>query len=142
VHSRTVLTLGSFDTFHVGHIELLQACRELAGPKGRVVVALNSSDFIREYKGHWPTQTYEERRVALELRPEVDEVYQGTGRHSWVAIYRSGATVIAIGDDWLPRERYLKQLDMTDAMLESFCIEIVFVPRTTGQSSTKIREGS
>jgi cytidyltransferase-like protein len=50
----TVLTIGTFDLLHVGHLELLAGCRELAGGSGSVVVAVNRDAFVERYKGRRP----------------------------------------------------------------------------------------
>ena len=138
---RTVLTIGTFDTLHEGHLELLAACRDIA-QGGVVVVAVNPSDFVREYKGHWPTQTTADRERALIARPEVNRVLTASGRSCAETIAEVGPDVIAVGDDWLPLSRYLAQLGVTDRWLRQRGISVRFIGRTTGQSSTKIREAN
>ena len=45
-----IYTGGTFDLFHSGHVNLLKRCREVAGQEGKVVVALNTDDFIFQFK--------------------------------------------------------------------------------------------
>ena len=45
---KAVLTLGTFDLFHEGHVNLLARCRMLAGRNGLVVVALNPDEFVEQ----------------------------------------------------------------------------------------------
>ena len=49
--ARIVFTNGCFDIIHPGHVDVLKKCRELAGPRGTVVVALNSDESVRRLKG-------------------------------------------------------------------------------------------
>lgn len=50
-YSRVVFTNGCFDLIHPGHIKLLNYCRSLAGPRGAVVVGVNSDRSVRSNKG-------------------------------------------------------------------------------------------
>jgi len=45
-----IYTGGTFDLFHAGHVEFLRRCSDL----GRVLVSLNTDEFIEEYKGKPP----------------------------------------------------------------------------------------
>lgn len=48
---RVVFTNGCFDILHPGHLDVIKKCREVAGPRGTVVVALNSDESVRRLKG-------------------------------------------------------------------------------------------
>lgn len=141
-----VYTGGTFDLFHEGHLELLTVCRELAGPRGRVVVALNRDEFIERYKGRLPAQPWGLRRAALVESGLVDLVVANLGdEDSRVAIDVVTPDLLAIGDDWLdpdaydPEARYLRQLGIDHAWLTERRLHVVYVPRTTGQSTTRLR---
>jgi cytidyltransferase-like protein len=60
-----VYTGGTFDLFHAGHAFLLSQCRKLAGPDGKVVIALNTDQFTASYKGRPPIGCYSEREAVL-----------------------------------------------------------------------------
>lgn len=144
-----VYTGGTFDLFHEGHVELLRVCRELAGPDGRVVVALNTDAFIERYKGRLPAQPYGLRASVLRSSGLVDLVVCNVGgEFSGTSIDVIVPDVLAIGDDWLdadsptPEARYWHQLGVTGEWLETRRLHVVYVPRTTGQSTTRLRSGS
>jgi len=59
-YSRVVFTNGCFDILHPGHIKLLKECRSLAGPKGAVVVGVNSDASVKRIKG--PTRPFTDER--------------------------------------------------------------------------------
>lgn len=134
-----VYTGGTFDLFHVGHLELLAECRKLAGT-GRVIVALNTDEFVEEFKGRRPTIPYEQRKAVLLACRDVDAVVRNVGGpDSRPSIEVCDPDIIAIGDDWLGRD-YLGQLGLTeDWLAEHGIAPIVYVPRTTGQASSSIR---
>lgn len=135
-----VYTGGTFDGLHVGHLELLAGCRSLAGPRGRVVVALNRDEFISRFKGRIPLHPYEHRRELLEACRDVDVVVCNTGdEDSTVAIAVVQPNVIAIGDDWKDRD-YLGQLGVTQAWLDERGIQVIYLERTRGVSTTALLE--
>jgi cytidyltransferase-like protein len=102
-----VLTTGRFDVTHPGHWNLLNACRNLAGPEGIVVVMLDEDARIKESNPHLPIIPYEIRRLNLKVirfgnRPMVDEVI---GIHSDeyldYAIAKEQADFLVKGAEWL-----------------------------------------
>lgn len=134
-----VITMGSFDMLHVGHIKLLQKCRELAGC-GKVTAGLNSDQFIKDYKGKPPIMSYKERMdVILEIKL-VDAVVmnsQADGSAKQV-ILDSKADLIVIGSDWA-RKDYVKQLGLDWDWLDEHGIGICYVTYTPGVSTTEIK---
>lgn len=102
-----VLTCGKFDVIHSGHWNILNACRNLAGPEGKVVVMLDEDARIKENDPHLPIIPYEIRRLNLKVlqfgnRPMVDEVI---GIHSDeyldYAIAKEQADFLVKGAEWL-----------------------------------------
>lgn len=134
----TVLTLGTFDLFHFGHVRLLLRCRMLAGRTGEVVVAVNPDEFVASYKGHAPVVDLQGRMEVLRACKYVDRVVVGSGQSSLPVIEQVMPTFIAIGDDWKDRD-YLGQLGVTQEWLDERGISIVYLPYTDGISSTQIR---
>lgn len=133
-----VLTLGTFDLFHAGHVNLLARCRMLAGRKGMVFVALNTDDFIEAYKGRPPIINYRDRYSVVSSCRYVDRVVRGSGRDSKPVIESVGPDIIAVGSDWESRD-YLGQLDVTQGWLTERGIRIEYLPYTEGISSSQIR---
>jgi glycerol-3-phosphate cytidylyltransferase len=134
-----VYTGGTFDLLHVGHLELLRECRKLAG-EGRVIVSLNTDEFVASYKGTPPVIAYDERKAMLLACRDVDAVVRNVGgADSKTAIEVADPDIIAIGDDWLDRD-YLGQLGISEEWLDERGLgPIVYIPRTTGQSTRFIR---
>lgn len=134
-----VYTGGTFDLWHPGHVYLLQQCRSLAGRDGKVVVALNTDEFVRSYKRLIPTHDYAARRAILEACGLVDLVVKNTGdADSTVAIEVIDPDVIAIGEDWKGRD-YHAQMGFTPAWLAERGIELHYLPLLRGFSATATR---
>lgn len=138
-----VLTVGSFDGLHVGHLELIRETRVWAG-SGRVIVGLNRDEFILAYKGRPPVHPFEHRREMLEAIDDVDAVVVNAG--DWDArpcIEVVGPNLITIGDDWLDanhdERRYFEQLGVTPEWMAARGLQVAYIPRTRGVSSSSLR---
>lgn len=131
-----VYTGGTFDCFHAGHVNLLRRCKEF----GKVFVALNTDEFIKEFKGRPPIMTYEERKSVLQSCKYVDEVVMNIGgADSSKSILAVNPDIIAIGTDWHGRD-YLGQLGITSTFLYANDISLLYIPYTVGISTTDIRK--
>lgn len=129
-----VLTIGSFDLLHAGHVQMLNRCEHL----GTVTVGVNTDRFIEQYKGRPPVQTTEEREHAIRALGFRTIENDGPGRD---LIEATRPRILAIGPDWLERD-YLAQIDVTADELFGWDVVLAFVPppRVAGLSSTAIRE--
>lgn len=140
MRGQVIYTGGTFDLLHVGHMELLHACRQYAGWNGTVVVGLNRDEFVERYKGRLPAQSYAVREEMLRACRLVDVVVCNLGdEESGMAIDVVRPDLLVIGADWQHRD-YLGQLGIDQAWLDARGLSIRYVPRTRGQSTTAIRE--
>ena len=129
-----VLTLGTFDLFHRGHVRLLARAADL----GPVTVALNTDRFVTQYKGRPPILTYQERyEVVAACRHVTHVVANSENGNSRGVITACKPRYVVIGDDWLD-QHYLAQLQIDNEFLEKQDVSIVFVPYTRGVSTTDI----
>jgi glycerol-3-phosphate cytidylyltransferase len=136
-----VYTGGTFDLFHVGHLNLLKRCHEIAGWTGQVIVSLNTDEFVYKYKGKNPVIPYEDRKAILESCKYVDLVMENYGQEDskQSILLAQLIDVIAIGSDWA-RKDYYKQMNFDQDWLDSQRISLIYIPYTSGISSTKIKE--
>lgn len=134
-----VYTGGTFDLFHSGHVNLLKRCKEVAGKDGKVVVALNTDDFIFQFKNKKPICSEQERLDVLLACKYVDEVVMNVGgQDSRISIEMVGPNYIVVGSDWAKKD-YYAQMSFTQEWLDERGIGLVYVPYTQTISSTKIR---
>lgn len=123
---KVVLTYGTFDLFHVGHLNLLQRLRALGD---RLVVGVSTDEF-NAAKGKQTIVRFEDRlRIVQNIRC-VDEAFAET---SWEQkaddIRRHGVDVFGMGSDWEGRFDELK----------AHC-EVVYLPRTAEISSSHLKQ--
>lgn len=123
---RTVITYGTFDIFHLGHLRLLERARSLGD---RLVVGI-STDKFNEAKGKKSIFSYEERAQILASIRHVDEVFPesdwGQKRQD---IAHFNASVFVMGDDWKGKFDDLSGL-----------AEVVYLPRTPSISTTEVKK--
>lgn len=123
---RRVITYGTYDLLHWGHVRLLKRAKAL----GDYLIVALSTDEINEFKGKKAYHNYEERKMMLEALRYVDLVIpEADWEQKRDDIVKYHVDVFAIGDDWEGKFDYLKEL-----------CEVVYLPRTEGVSTTKIKE--
>ena len=122
---KKVITYGTFDLFHVGHLNMLKRAKALGD---YLVVGVSSDDF-NAIKGKKAYHSVEDRMAILEALSFVDEVIV---EESWdqkvTDIKERDIDVLVMGDDWKGQFDYLKE----------WC-EVVYLSRTHGISTTKIK---
>lgn len=113
----------------------LNRCAEF----GRVVVSLNTDEFIAAYKGRPPVMSYQERAaVLLGLSSVSDVVPNRGGADSTIAIEDVNPDLIVIGSDWA-RRNYYEQMGFDQDWLDARGIGLCYVPYTKGISTTDIK---
>lgn len=131
----TVYTGGTFDLIHSGHVNFLRRCAEI----GDVIVALNTDEFIAEYKGKPPIMSYQERAQVLREFKCVKHVIKNSGGlDSKPTIESIMPNVIAIGSDWA-RKDYYKQMGFDQDWLDKQDISLLYIPYTKGISTTELK---
>jgi cytidyltransferase-like protein len=136
-----VLTLGTFDLWHVGHVNLLRRCRRIAG-HGSITVAVNTDEFVEAFKHHAPVIPFQQRIEVVSACRFVDAVVandQTTVGSPANVVFEVAPDAIVVGSDWQGRD-YLAQLGLTAEELDAAGIQIFYVPYTDGISSTMVRE--
>jgi glycerol-3-phosphate cytidylyltransferase len=136
-----IYTGGTFDLIHSGHVNFLRRCAEL----GTVTVALNTDEFIAEYKGKPPVMSYDERFAVLsEFRSVKNIIPNRGGADSMKTLeylqqsYHIEPDIIAIGSDWA-RKDYYKQMGFTQDWLDEQNISLLYIPYTKGISTTELK---
>ena len=123
---RRVITYGTYDLLHYGHIELLRRAREIGD---YLIVALSTDEFnqIKNKKSYYD---FEQRKMMLESIRYVDLVIpeDGWGQKE-TDVDRYDVDVFVMGHDWEGKFDFLKDK-----------CEVVYLKRTEGISTTKIKQ--
>lgn len=126
-------TQGTFDMFHVGHLNLLKHAKELCDI---LIVGVNSDRLVEEYKHKTPIIHELERKEILQSIRYVDNVVicntlDKIEMHKWIHF-----DAIFIGNDWKGNERWTK----TEEDLGKIGVHVVYLEYTKGVSSTMLRD--
>lgn len=123
---KRVITYGTFDLLHYGHINLLKRAKEMGD---YLVVALSTDDFNWVEKQKKCYFTYEKRKQLLEAIRYVDLVIPEESWEQKISdIIKYQIDIFVIGDDWEGKFDYLKE----------HC-EVKYLPRTPEISTTQIK---
>jgi len=135
-----VYTGGTFDLFHSGHVNFLKRCQQISGVDGQVVVALNTDEFIYDYKKKKPVLNFDQRKDVLESCRFVSQVIANVGGSDSKKTIEMVelVDVIAIGSDWA-RKDYYAQMEFDQDWLDEKNISLIYIPYTKGISSTFIK---
>ena len=124
---KKVITYGTYDLLHYGHVNLVVGAKALGD---YLIVALSTDEFNWNEKQKKCYFTYEERKRLVEAIRYVDLVIPETSWDQKVEdIKEFKADIFVIGDDWEGKFDFLKD----------YC-EVVYLPRTPEISTTQIKQ--
>jgi len=123
---KTVITYGTFDMFHIGHLRLLQKLGNL----GDELIVAVSSDTFNELKNKTVLIPYEQR---AEIVANISCVTKVIPEHNWEQkigdIKKYNVDIFAIGDDWEGEFDFLKE----------YC-KVMYLERTKDISTTQLKK--
>ncbi|EEM68723.1 MULTISPECIES: glycerol-3-phosphate cytidylyltransferase [Bacillus cereus group] len=123
--TKRVITYGTFDLLHYGHINLLRRAKQF-GEYLIVVLSTDEFNMLKDKKAYF---SYNERKLLLEAIKYVDEVIpEMTWEQKVTDVISNNIDVFVMGNDWEGEFDFLKE----------YC-EVVYLPRTDGISTTKIK---
>lgn len=125
---KRVLTYGTFDLLHYGHIRLLKRAKAL----GDYLIVAASTDEFNEIKGKKSYHNYETRKEMLESVRYVDLVIpEKTWEQKIQDIKDYKVDIVVMGSDWAGSDKF--------DYLKDYC-EVIYLDRTEGVSTTKIKK--
>ena len=123
---KRVLTYGTFDLFHEGHVRILKRAKAL----GDYLIVAISSDEFNQLKGKKSVMSYQQRKEVVEAIRYVDLVIPENDWEQKISdVQKYEVDVFVMGDDWTGKFDFLKD----------YC-EVVYLPRTENISTTMIKE--
>ncbi len=123
---KRVFTSGSFDLFHVGHLNILE--------KSALIVGVSTDELIEKYKGMKPIIPFEQRFRIVQSIKCVTKVVKQVKLTEIAQLQREKIDIVTIGDDWV--DKYLEGLEW---MKQQPGKEVVYFPYTPGVSTTIIK---
>ena len=125
-NKKVVITYGTFDMFHIGHLNLLKRAKEL----GDYLIVAVSTDEFNELKGKKTLIPYKQRVEIVKAIRYVDLVIPETSWEQKIEDVRKyNVDIFVIGEDWKGKFDFLKE----------FC-QVIYLPRTKGVSTTQLKK--
>lgn len=125
--SRTVITFGTFDVFHVGHLRILERA---ASYGDRLVVGVSTDQLNIDKKGRPPVYNEDERREIIAALRCVDAVFfEESLEKKREYVESNNASILVMGDDWQGKFDHLSDI-----------CELVYLTRTPAISTTEVIE--
>ena len=122
-----VLTFGTFDVFHIGHLRILLRAKELGST---VIVGVSSDDMNFKKKRRLPIYPENERMQIVAALKCVDDTFlEESMEQKRQYLTEHSADILVMGDDWVGRFDEFKDI-----------CEVVYLPRTVGVSTTETIE--
>lgn len=124
---KKVITYGTFDLFHIGHLNILRRAKELGD---YLIVAISSDAFNLNEKNKVCQISDVDRMEIVKAIRYVDEVIlEENWEQKAQDVQKYDIDVFVMGDDWEGKFDFLKE----------YC-EVVYLPRTQGVSTTQLKE--
>ena len=124
---KRIITYGTFDLLHYGHINLLKRAKALGD---YLIVALSTDEFNSKMKNKFCYFSYEQRKNLLQAIRYVDLVIpEETWEQKKTDVKEFKVDVFVIGDDWSGKFDFLKEQG----------VEVVYLPRTPEISTSQIK---
>lgn len=127
-----VFTSGSFDLFHIGHLNILEKSAALGD---ELIVGVSTDELIEKYKGMKPIIPFEQRFRIVSSIKCVSKVVKQVKLTEIAQLEREGIDIVTIGDDW--KNKYLEGLEW---MKKQPGKQVVYFPYTPGVSTTSIKK--
>ncbi len=129
---KVVYTSGTFDLFHIGHLNIIRRSRALGD---YLIVGVSTDELVASYKMRSPIVPYDDRAEIIRSLRFVHAVEKQERLFDYELMLSMGVNVMTIGSDW--KERRHENLDH---IIANTNIEVVFLPYTYRVSSTQIKE--
>jgi len=126
-------TQGTFDMFHIGHLNLLRQAKEKCE---KLIVGVNSDKLVQEYKNKTPVVNEHDRMEIVKALACVDDVILCDTLKKTSMWEKLHFDAIFIGSDWKGNERWAQ----TERDLKPLGADVVYLQHTDGISSTFLRE--
>lgn len=122
-----IITFGTYDVLHIGHVKLLKRAKELGS---HLIVGVSSDELNINKKGRAPIYSLQSRREIIASLRFVDEVFVEESLELKAEyIVNNKADILVMGDDWQGQFDHLKK----------HC-DVIYLPRTPSISTTEVIE--
>ena len=125
--NKTIVTFGTFDIFHVGHLRLLEKARAMGT---QLVVGVSTDQLNFDKKGHYPVYSEDERKEIILSLKCVDSIFDEESlEQKGEYLQKYNADILVMGDDWEGKFDVYREI-----------CKVVYFQRTPAISTTEVIE--
>jgi len=128
---KIVYTSGTFDLFHIGHLNVIRKSKALGD---YLIVGVSTDELVASYKKSAPVISYEDRAEIIRSLGFVNQVVMQENLFDIEMMKKHGVNVMSIGSDW--QNKHEPNLDK---VMSDDSIDVVFLPYTETVSSSHIK---
>jgi len=128
---KIVYTSGTFDLFHIGHLNVIRKSKALGD---YLIVGVSTDELVASYKKSAPVISYEDRAEIIRSLGFVNQVVMQENLFDIEMMKKHGVNVMSIGSDW--QNKHEPNLDK---VMSDDSIDVVFLPYTEAVSSSHIK---
>jgi len=129
---KIIYTSGTFDLFHIGHLNILKKSKSLGD---KLIVGVSTDELVASYKKSAPIVPYSDRMEIIKNLSCVDLVVRQEALFDYKLMNSLEIDAMTIGSDWKEKKN-----DNLDHIINNTNIEVVFFPYTQHVSSTQIKD--
>ena len=130
---KKVITYGTFDLFHIGHLNILKKAKEQCD---YLIVGVSTDELVQKTKNKTPIIPFEERIEIIKAIKYVDMAVPQENKDKIAAYDKYKFDVMFVGDDWKGSSLFSK----CEVELKKHNCDVIYFPYTKGTSSTILRE--
>ena len=127
-------TTGTFDLFHIGHLNILKKSKEMCD---FLIVGVSTDELVQSYKHKIPVIPFRERIEIVKAIRYVDQVVSQISMDKYQAWAEFHFDVMFHGDDWKGSDLYNEY----ETKLKEVGVDVVYIPHTKGINSSMIING-
>lgn len=125
-----IITFGTFDLLHIGHIKILERCKKYNNIDNTLIVGISSDEFSYKKKQRYPIYNEQDRKKILESLTMVDKVFiEESFEKKREYILDNNIDIFIMGDDWNGKFDELNDI-----------CDVIYLPRTPSISTSEIVE--
>jgi glycerol-3-phosphate cytidylyltransferase len=122
-----IITFGTYDLFHIGHLKIIKRCKDLGN---YLVVGISTDKFTYQKKKRYPIVNQNNRKEILESNKYINEVFfEESMKKKREYILKYKADILVMGDDWEGKFDEFKDI-----------CQVIYLSRTPSVSTTKLIE--
>ena len=126
-------TTGVFDLFHIGHLNILRAAKQMCDI---LIVGVTTDELMIKYKKRKAVISFRDRIEIVRSIKYVDIVVPQNHINKVEAVKKLKFNILIVGDDWYGSTKW----DNEELKLKKYNVKVIYLPYTTSISSTKLKK--